>query len=135
MRRSYMLTAVMALLLGVLGGCNNAKSPEQVAKDTAAAQRKAAEDTAKAEQKAHERVAKADTEVRNEEGDAAHTRAVQEEKVDEEKAKGDHDVALAQCGRLNGSAQKACKDQADAAYNTAVDRAKQAAADTEPTHN
>jgi hypothetical protein len=124
----------MALLLGILGGCNHAKSPEQVAKDTAEARQKASEDTAKAQQNAQERVAKADTEVRDEQGDAAHTRATQEEKVDEEKAKGDHEVALAQCERLNGSSQKACKDQADAAYNTAVDRAKQAAAATEPGH-
>jgi hypothetical protein len=124
----------MALLLGSVAACNNAKSPEQVAKDTAAAQHKAAEDTAKAEKNAQERVAKAENEVRDQQGDATHTQAVQEEKVDEEKAKGDHDVALAQCERLNGSAQKACKDQADTAYNTAVDRAKQAAAATEPGH-
>jgi hypothetical protein len=115
MQRSYLVTGLMALALGVLGGCNHAKSPEQVSRDTAAAQQKAAEETAKAQQNAQERVAKAENEVRDQQGDEAQTRAAEQRKVDDEKAKGDHEVALAQCERLNGSAQKSCKDQADTA--------------------
>ena len=134
MRRSYLIPGLMALLLGILGGCNHAKGPEQVAKDTAAAQQKAAEDVAKAQQNAQVRVAKAENEVRDQQGDEAQTRAAEQRKVDDEKAKGDHDVALAQCERLNGTAQKSCKDQADAAYNTAQARAKQAEVNSEPGH-
>lgn len=116
----------------VLGGCDRAKSPDQVAKDTAAAETSAQQETAKAEENAGAKVNSAQNVVKDEEAAAAHTRAVETEKVNEAQAEGDHKVALAQCEKLNGEDQKACKAQADTAFQTAQALAKQAKADSDP---
>jgi hypothetical protein len=50
---------------------------------------------------------------------------VQEQKVADTDAEGAHKVALAQCESLSGANQKACRDQADADYQTAKSQAKQ----------
>jgi hypothetical protein len=127
----------LILALGLLSGlalaaCNQAKSPDQVAKDTSAAQQSAAESTAKAEQKADDKMSSAQSDVNGEKKDAAHVDAVQSLNVAETKADGDHKVALAQCESLSGDAQKSCKDQADAVYKTAKAQAQQAKAAADP---
>jgi len=116
----------------MLNACDQAKSPDQVAKDTAAAQDTATQNTAKAEQKAVDKVESAQTVVRDEQAAEAHTRAVESEKVNDAQAEGTHKVALAECEKLAGENQKACKAQADTAYDTAVAQARQAKADTDP---
>jgi hypothetical protein len=116
----------------MLSACNRAKSPDQVAKDTAAAETTAAQDTAKVEQNANDKVASAQNVVRDERAAEAHTRAVESEKVNDAEAEGTHKVALADCEKLSGEAQKACKAQADTAYDTAIAQARQARADTDP---
>jgi hypothetical protein len=127
------LALTMTLLaVCVLNGCDRAKSPDQVAKDTAVAETNASEATAKAEETAGDKVNSAQTVVRDEQAAADHTRAVETEKVNEAQAEGDHKVALAQCERLSGEDQKACKAQADTAYQTAQALAKQAKADSDP---
>jgi len=115
-----------------LSACDQAKSPDQVAKDTATAETSASEATAKAEQTAGDKVNSAQTVVQDEQAAADHTRAVQMEKVNETQAEGDHKIALAQCEKLAGESQKACRDQADTAFSTAQALAKQAKADTDP---
>ncbi|MEJ0008635.1 MAG: hypothetical protein WDM77_20320 [Steroidobacteraceae bacterium] len=122
--------ALMATCL--LNACDQAKSPDQVAKDTATAEANASEATAKAEQTAGDKVNSAQTVVQDEQAAADHTRAVQMEKVNSTQAEGNHKIALAQCETLAGESQKACKDQADTAYATAQALAKQAKADTDP---
>jgi hypothetical protein len=116
----------------MLNACDRAKSPDQVAKDTAAAETTAARDDAKAEQKAVDKVDSAQNVVRDEQAAAAHTRAVESEKVNEAQAEGTRKIALAECEKLNGERQKACKAQADTAYDTAIAQARQAKADTDP---
>jgi hypothetical protein len=116
----------------MLNACDQAKSPDQVAKDTAAAETAAAQDTAKVEEKANDKVAGAQTVVRDEKAAEAHTRAVESEKVNDAEAAGTHKVALADCEKLGGEAQKACRAQADTAYDTAIAQARQAKADTDP---
>jgi hypothetical protein len=127
-------TLVVAALFAtcVLNACNQAKSPEKVATDTAKAENTAAENAAKAEQSAGEKVGSAQNVVRDEKAAEAHTAAVQAEKVADTKAQGEHKVALAQCERLSGEPQKACKEQADTALQVAEDEAKQAKANTDP---
>lgn len=107
MRNTLIAACVAALSIGALGGCNNAKSPEDVAKDTAAAEQKGAANVA------------------DEQRDAQHENAEQTEDVAEAKAKADHDTALAQCEGLAGDQQSACKKRADADYETAKAQAHQ----------
>jgi hypothetical protein len=125
---------VTAALLAtcVLNACNQAKSPDQVAKDTAAAENTATENAAKVEQSAGDKVNSAQTVVRDEKTAEAHTAAVEAERVADAKAQGEHKVALAQCESLSGEPQKACKAQADTAFQVAEDQARQATANTDP---
>jgi hypothetical protein len=126
------LVTVALLATCVLNGCNQAKSPEQVAKDTASAENTATENAAKAEQSAGDKVSSAQGVVRDEKSAEAHTAAVEAEKVADAKAQGEHKIALAQCESLSGEPQKACKNQADTALQVAQDQAKQAEANTDP---
>jgi hypothetical protein len=127
----FVVTAAL-LATCVLNACNQAKSPEQVAKDTAAAENTATEHAAKVEQSAGDKVNSAQAVVRDEKTAEAHTAAVEAEKVADAKAQGEHKVALAQCESLNGEPQKACKEQADTAFQVAEAQARQAEANTDP---
>jgi hypothetical protein len=125
------------LILGLLGACvlnacYRAKTPDQVAKDTAAAETTAMQNAAKVEQNADQKLHSTQTVVNDEQAAAAHTRAIEEEKVADSKAAGIHKIALAQCESLSGEAQKACQHQADTAYQTATAQAQQDRAYTDP---
>lgn len=130
-KTTFVVTAAL-LATCVLNACNQAKSPEQVAKDTATAENTATENAARVEQSAGEKVNRAQTVVRDEKTAEAHTAAVQAQKVADAQARGEHKVALAQCESLNGEPQKACKEQADTALQVAEDEARQAEAHTDP---
>jgi hypothetical protein len=127
---SLFTVALMALC--VLNACYQSKSPDQVAKDTAAAENTATQATVKAEQTAADKIGSAQQVVTDEAAAAAHTRAIEVEKLADTQATGDHKVALAQCESLNGEPQKACREQADTAFTLAEDRARQVRADTDP---
>jgi hypothetical protein len=118
MNRLIAVVSGSLLAAGLLGGCNQAKDPAQVARDVNKAEQNAAEQTAKAERSAENKVG-------GQIVDAAHTAAVQEQKVEDTDAEGAHKVALAQCEALSGASQKTCRDQADAAYQQAKAQAKQ----------
>ncbi|MBV9344705.1 MAG: hypothetical protein JO341_14520 [Gammaproteobacteria bacterium] len=132
--KAFSLTSIglAAALALALGGCNHAKDESQVAKDTAAAEQNRAENVRDAEHKADEKIADARKDVRSEERDMQHVAAVQGEKVEDTAAEGNHKVALAQCEALSGSAQKSCKDKADADYDLAKSRAKSERAASDP---
>ena len=130
--KTTFLVTLALLATCVLNACNQAKSPEQVAKDTATAENTATENAAKVEQSAGDKVNSAQTVVSDEKSAEAHTAAVQAEKVADAKAQGEHKVALAQCESLGGEPQKACREQADTAFQVAEDQAKQAEANTDP---
>ena len=121
---------VMTALL--LGACNRHKDSAEVARDVDAASQKAARDTANAEQKAGERIASAEKDVAREQRDEQHTAAVQGEKVDKTEAQGRRDIALARCESLSGERQRACKDEANAAYDMEVARSNQERAASDP---
>jgi hypothetical protein len=103
---------------GIVGACNHAKDSAQVAQDVSKAEQSAAERTAKAERSAENKVG-------GQIDDAAHTAAVQEQKVADADAEGAHKVALARCEALSGASQKTCRDEADTAYEQAKAQAKQ----------
>jgi len=83
--------------LALLGGCTSAESPSEVQKNVASAQQDAAKD-----------VAGENKDARKTASDSAYHVALA-------RAEGDSKVAREKCGALSGDAQKACKDQADAA--------------------
>lgn len=126
------LLMLCAAVACAVGGCDRPKSTDQVEKDTAAAEQTAAEKTAKAEQEAAGKVASARSDVRDEQRDLGHMSALQAEKIADTAADGAHTVALARCESMSGSTQKSCKDQADADYEAAKAKAKQARAETDP---
>lgn len=101
---------LMISMVGVaalaLGACNNAKSPDAVATDVA-----------KAEQKADAKVDDKLNDLNNKDAKGMYD-------VKTTAADGDHKVALEQCESLSGTAQKDCKDTADANYDLAKARAK-----------
>jgi hypothetical protein len=128
---AYILTLSLVAAC-VLNACYQSKTPDRVAKDTAAAQTSADESTARVEQHAGEKLSSAQTVVRDEQAAEAHTRAVETEKVADTQAQGAHKIALAQCESMSGEAQKACRDQANTAYDTAEAQARQQRADSDP---
>jgi hypothetical protein len=121
--------ALIASALLSLSACNKAESPEKVQDDVAKAQSKAADDNAKADEK-----------VKQVEADSAKDRADALAKVADKsvgavadsavtQAEGDTKVALAKCEALEGDAQKACKDEANAHLDAVRTKAKAAKSD------
>jgi hypothetical protein len=119
-------TSGIAISVLILAGCNNAKSPDAVAKDVAAAEQKASNEVAKSEtdakdlNKAAQKVDDKLVAFNNDAAKDAYNLAVA-------KADGDRKVAIANCSALAGDAQKSCKDQADTDYSTVEANAKAAA--------
>ena len=120
--------ALLASALLCLSACNKAESPDKVQEDIAKAQSKAADENAKADEK-----------VKQVEADAAKDRADALAKVADKsvgaiadsavtEAEGATQVALAKCQALEGDAQKACKDQANAHLDAVKAKAKAAKA-------
>jgi predicted small secreted protein len=130
-KRAQQVTFVV-LTAVLLGACNHAKNPSDVAKDVNAASQDAAKDTANAEEKAAAKVASAEKDVSREQRDAQHTEAVQEENVAKTDAEGRRKLALAKCEAFSGDRQQACKDEANASYDMAIARAKQERSTTDP---
>ncbi len=114
MNKTLFFVALALSAACALSACDRAKSGAQVAKDTNAAEQRAAESIATSER------------------DATHVAAVQNEKMADTEADGVHRVALAQCEALSGTAQKSCRDQADADYQLAKASAKQERAESDP---
>ena len=105
MRTNIPVLLGLAALLAV-AACNNAKSPDKVADNVAAAS-----------QSASKEVADARREQQKDSSSDAYDVAVA-------RADGDHKVAVQKCDALEGHDQKACKDQADADYEAAKANAK-----------
>ena len=118
--------ALLASALLSLSACNRAESPENVQADVAKAHSNAAEDNAKADEK-----------VKQVEAEAAKDRADALAKVADKsvgaiadsavtQAEGETKIALAKCQSLEGDAQKACKDAANAHLDAVKAKAKAA---------
>jgi len=116
------MVAVFAVVM--VCGCNNAKSPDAVANDVAAAQAKRASEVADAKQDAAKDANKAETQVDDKTNDLNNANAKGAYDVAMAQADGDHKVASQRCDAMSGDAQKACKNQADAKYDLAKANAK-----------
>jgi len=119
-----LLTSAIAMTVLVFAGCNNAKSPDAVAKDVATAEQKASTEVANSEKDAGKDIGKAAEKVDDKLVDLNNAAAKDAYNITLAKADGDRKVALANCAALSGDAQKACKDQADADYNAAKANAR-----------
>jgi len=122
-----LLTSAIAMSFVIVGGCNNAKSPDTVAKDVAAAEQKASTEVANSEKDASKDIGKAADKVDDKLVDLNNTAAKDAYNLAVAKADANRKVAVANCLAASGDAQKACKDQAGADYTAAVADAKAAA--------
>jgi hypothetical protein len=118
--------ALLASTLLCLSACNKAESPEKVQDEIAKAQSKAADENAKADEK----VKQVEAEAAKDRADALAKGA--DKSVDAiadsavTQAEGDTKIALAKCQALEGDAQKACKDEANAHLDAVRKKAKAA---------
>jgi hypothetical protein len=128
MRLAFSCALLASALLG-LSACNKAESPDKVQSDVAKAQSDAAQDNAKAYEK-----------QKQVEAEAAKDRADAQVKAADKsvgalvdsavtQAEGETKVALAKCEALEGDAQQACKDKANAHMDAVKEKAKTAKAD------
>ena len=121
--------ALLASALLGLSACNKAESPDKVQADVA----KATSDAADANAKAEEKQKQVEAEAVKDRADAADKAAdksvgaVVDSAVTE--AQGDTKIALAKCEALEGDAQKACKDKANAHMDAVKAKAKVAKSD------
>jgi hypothetical protein len=123
--RTLLIPTVAAVLL--LAGCNNAKSPETVAKDVAAAEQKASAEVASTEKEASKDLGNAADKVEDKLIDFNNAAAKDAYNLAVAKADGERKVALANCLAASGDAQKQCKTQAEDDYSAAKASAKAAA--------
>jgi hypothetical protein len=119
-----LLPSAIAVAILMITGCNNAKSPDAVAKDVANAEQKASTEVANSEKDASKDLGKAADSVDDKLVKFNNAAAKDAYNLAVAKADGDRKVALANCNALSGDAQKACKDQADADYTAAKANAK-----------
>lgn len=121
--------ALLASALLSLSACNKAESPDKVQADVAKAQSDAAQENAKADEK-----------QKQVEAEAAKDRADAQAKAADKsvgglvdsaviQAEGERKVALAKCEALEGDAQQACKDKANAHMDAVREKAKAAKSD------
>jgi outer membrane biogenesis lipoprotein LolB len=125
MRAHFYLAAMASLLLAA--GCNNAKSPDTVAKDVANAEQKADKEVTKSEDSAAKDLGNSAEKVDDKMVAFNNAAAKDAYNLAVAQADGNRKVALANCESMSGAAQKTCKDQADADYSAAKANAKAAA--------
>ena len=130
--QKHLILVAGILFFAALAACNNAKSPDAVANDVAAARQKSANEVAKAQESAAKDADNATAKVNDKQGDLDATNAKGAYDVAIAKADGEHKVALEKCNALAGDAQKACKDQADARHELAEANSKAALAAQKP---
>ena len=116
--REYLMPIFVVASL-VLAGCNKSKSPDDVSKDVAKAEQKANNEVTKSEERAQSALDKSYEKVNDREIKFSNDAVHQTYNVAIAKADGNRKVALAICESQSGSAQRACKEQAEADYKTA----------------
>jgi hypothetical protein len=121
--RLQKITLAGAVALALLAGCHPNKTPQSTAQDVEAAKQEAQREVEQARTEASKGI-KSAAKV------SGSSRVVAQAKVEGAydvamvKADGDRKVATEKCLTLQASLQQACKDQADAEYETAKATAK-----------
>ena len=108
----------------VIAGCHSHKTPQATAQDVEAAKQEAQHAVEQARIEATKDVKSALKTGGGNPRDVALAKATAAYDVAMIKAEGDHTVATEKCQTLQASMMQACKDQADAAYETAKATAK-----------
>ena len=128
MRNSLSSITALAAALFLLGGCNRAESPGEVAHDTQEAAQEGQQDVAQAEQDAAQ-----DQMAANQGMPGVEAPSENQYEIQIARAEADHKVAVERCEALSGDEQKACKDAADAQLDASKAEAeRQRAATTTP---
>jgi hypothetical protein len=117
---------LLASALLSLSACNKAESPEKVQADVAKAQSEAAVENAKADEKVKEVEAAAVKDRADAVGKVADKSVAALVDSAVTQAEGETKVALQACEALEGDAQKACKDKANAHLDAVKAKAKAA---------
>ena len=136
--RGYPLTTgrswvpMWAALVLALSACNQAKSPQDVAKDVTNAEQQAGTEIAKSEDHAQSSLDKAAGKVDDQLINFSNDAAKQAYEVAIAKADGARKVSLAGCEAQSGDPQKLCKDQAETDYKAAVADARVGAEAAKP---
>src|SRR5271170_2710204 len=118
-------TLLPLVIVGILGGaCHKKVSPIATPEDVAAAQQEAQHEVEQARVEAKKDVKSAAKIMGMDSKDVVRARITGAFDVAMAHADGDHKVALQKCMTLDPAAQPACKDQADADYQTMVAKAK-----------
>jgi hypothetical protein len=113
-----------AFMFATLSGCNNAKSPDTVANEVAAAQQAANKKVADARAEAAKDEAQALDKVNAGNHDLKNAEATGTYEVAMAKAEGAHKIALENCNAVSGDSQSKCRDMADADYAAAEANSK-----------
>ena len=119
----FQLASAMIIAL-CLAACNNAKSPDTVAKDVATAEQKASTEVVKSEDSAAKDLNSAAGKVDDKVVAFNNAAAKDVYNLTIAKADGNRKIALANCESASGDAQKLCKDQVEADYAAAKANAK-----------
>jgi hypothetical protein len=111
-------------VLVALGGCHRAKTPVVTEADVATAQEEAQKELSQAKVEAKKDVKSAAKVAGADSRETAQARVTGAFDIAMAQADGDHKVAIQKCMLLQPAAQQACRDQADAGYQTAAANAK-----------
>jgi hypothetical protein len=111
-------------MLAALSACHRAKSPVATEADVAAAQEDAQKELAQAKTEAKKDLKNAVKLAGADSREVAHAKVTGAFDIAMAQADGAHKVAIEKCMTLDPNAQQACKDQADADYQTAATNAK-----------
>ena len=122
--RPALICALLASALLGLSACNKAESPDKVQADVAKAQSDAAQENTKADEKQKQVEAEAAKDRADAQVKAADKSVGALADAAVTQAEGETKVALAKCEALEGDAQKACKDQANAHMDAVKVKAK-----------
>ena len=117
-------TASVLVILGIIGGCHQAKSPVATSADVEVAQHEARQEVEQARLEARKDVKSAAKVMGANSRDVAAARVTGTFDMAMTRADGDHKVAIEKCMTLELSAQQSCKAQADVDYQTAAASAK-----------
>jgi hypothetical protein len=131
MHRSTQPLIVVLAAVACLSACNRANSPGTAANDIAEAKQSAAQEVSDAQRDAATQIDKADKAAQEKSNDLAEANIKAQYDVALAKADGIRKITLQQCMTKNGAAQRLCKQQADAEYDTSSARAKAATAEAQ----
>lgn len=116
------VTAIV--VLGLLNGCHQAKTPVVTAADVEAAKHEAQDEVEQARLEAKKDVKSAAKVTGPDSSGVAAARVTGAFDIAMARADGDHKVAIEKCMTLEVAARQPCKNQADSDYQTAASGAK-----------